>query len=200
LRDNRQCNNFPGPVTLVGDDILFPPLGSAAAVRRETVGSKAAALSSLLAAGFPVPRGFVVTEAAFAALSAQPSGAPAEGLQDAARAAGPGPYAVRSSAAAEDLPGASFAGMYESYLNVAASDLPAAVERCFGSADADRVRVYTSALASGPGAHTSGDGGRAMAVLVQQMVVPAAAGVAFTANPLTGDRTETVISAVPGRQ
>jgi pyruvate,water dikinase len=185
-----------GPVTLVGN-ILLPPLGSPAALVRETAGSKAAALSSLSAAGFPVPAGFVVTGAAFAGLSAQPSELSGK-LQEAARAAGPGPYAVRSSAAAEDLPGASFAGMYESYLNVAPAGLAAAVERCFGSATADRISAYESALASGPGGSSPDGGSTAMAVLVQQMVDPVAAGVAFTANPLTGDRAETVISAVPG--
>ncbi|MET3718763.1 PEP/pyruvate-binding domain-containing protein [Arthrobacter sp. UYEF21] len=187
-----------GPVTVVGDDILLPPLGSPAALRRESAGSKAAALSSLLAAGFPVPAGFVVTQAAFAALSAQSSAVAAKRLQGAALAAGPGPYAVRSSAAAEDLPGASFAGMYESYLSVAPPDLPAAVQRCFDSANAGRIRAYESSIMPGSGGHPAGDEGAVMAVLVQQMVDPAAAGVAFSANPLTGDRAETVISAVPG--
>ncbi|HJW01189.1 MAG TPA: PEP/pyruvate-binding domain-containing protein [Arthrobacter sp.] len=161
---------------------------------REAVGSKAAALSALVAAGFPVPAGFVVTAAALAAATAHQLDA---GLQAAAASSGPGPYAVRSSAAAEDLPGASFAGMYESYLNVAAADLPAAVERCFESAKAERIRAYEASLRMETGAaESSADAG--MAVLVQQMVDPAAAGVAFTANPLTGDRNETVVSAVPG--
>lgn len=111
-------------------------------------------------------------------------------LQDAARAVGPGPCAVRSLAAAEDLPGASFAGMYESHLKVAPADLAAAVRRSFDSANADRIRVYESGQV--------GIGRRypriraAMAVLVQQMVDPVAAGVAFTANPLSDDRNETV--------
>ena len=188
-------------MTLVSEDILFPPLGHPAAQSRESVGSKAAALSALAAAGFPVPAGFVVTGTALAAGTAQRV---SEGLQAAAATAGPGPYAVRSSAAAEDLPGASFAGMYESYLNVAASDLPGAVERCFQSAKADRIRAYEASIGTGAGeGRDTRDGapagsGAGMAVLVQQMVDPAAAGVAFTANPLTGDRSETVISAVPG--
>lgn len=190
-----------GPVTLVSENILFPPLGHPAALARETVGSKAAALSALAAAGFPVPPGFVVTGTA---LEAGVSQGVTGGLQAAAAAAGPGPYAVRSSAAAEDLPGASFAGMYESYLNVDAASLPGAVERCFESARADRVRAYEASIrtVAGEGPDTY-DGAAAgawagMAVLVQQMVDPVAAGVALTANPLTGDRSETVISAVPG--
>ncbi len=190
-----------GPVTLVSENIAFPPLGHPAALSREAVGSKAAALSALVAAGFPVPAGFVVTAAALGAVTAQRV---IEGLQAAAAAAGPGPYAVRSSAAAEDLPGASFAGMYESYLNVSAADLPGAVERCRQSAKADRIRAYQASLRTdageGPGTHdgATAGAGAGMAVLVQQMVDPAAAGVALTANPLTGDRSETIISAVPG--
>jgi phosphoenolpyruvate synthase/pyruvate phosphate dikinase len=175
---------------------------------RETVGSKAAALSALSAAGFPVPAGFVVSDSALEVHAAEPAGAGlADKLRAAAVATGPGPFAVRSSAAAEDRPGASFAGMYESYLNVAPDDLAAAVRRCFASAGADRVRAYQDSVRPDGQSRESGDSGAAgegggsraaMAVLVQQMVDPAAAGVAFTANPLTGARDETVISAVPG--
>lgn len=204
-----------GQVALVSEDILFPPLGHPAALARETVGSKAAALSALAAAGFPVPPGFVVTRTALAAANARSmdpglDGIGLEGtglgrsLLEAAAAIGRGPYAVRSSAAAEDLPGASFAGMYESYLNVDPAGLPAAVERCFESANADRVRSYEASIRTVPGVEPGpADGdtaspGTGMAVLVQQMVDPVAAGVAFTANPLTGDRYETVVSAVSG--
>ncbi|SLJ98125.1 PEP/pyruvate-binding domain-containing protein [Arthrobacter sp. P2b] len=183
----------------MSEDILFPPLGHPAALARETVGSKAAALSGLTAAGFPVPAGFVVTGTALAAARAQDAGAGLDGaLQAAARRAGSGPYAVRSSAAAEDLPGASFAGMYESYLNVSAAGLAAAVERCCDAATADRIRAYESSLQQHRDDLGPAQAGGGMAVLVQQMVDAAAAGVAFTANPLTGDRSETVISAVPG--
>ncbi len=188
----------------MSDELLFPPLGSPAAQIRETAGSKAAALSALTAAGFAVPAGFVVNEAAFAALTGVPGEVapvapePAKGLQAAARAAGPGPYAVRSSAAAEDLPGASFAGMYESYLNVAPGELAAAIGKCFNSAKAERVTAYEASVWPESSQLPRQSAGAAMAVLVQQMVDPAAAGVAFTAHPLTGDRSETIVSAVSG--
>jgi phosphoenolpyruvate synthase/pyruvate phosphate dikinase len=117
-----------------GDDAVLglPPLGGSPALRREQAGSKAAALSALRAAGFSVPPGFVVTRAAMLDGSGREDWALR--LQAAARNAGPGPYAVRSSAAAEDLPGASYAGMYESYLGVDAAGLALAVDRCFESA------------------------------------------------------------------
>ena len=188
---------------------LFPPLGGSLHLTREEAGGKAAALSELRSAGFPVPSGFVVTRAALDARSGDGQDAWDRQLQNAARAAGPGPYAVRSSAAAEDLPGASYAGMYESYLDVPVEDLPSAVLRCFGSADAGRVRTYQESLPpaaaprdspnADPGAgDVDSTGAGEMAVLVQQMVDAVAAGVAFTAHPLTGARDETVISAVKG--
>ncbi|GAB5080495.1 PEP/pyruvate-binding domain-containing protein [Arthrobacter sp. AD-310] len=166
----------------------FPRLGDPAAAERALVGGKAAALSRLRAEGFPVPAGFVVTSAALAAGVAGPGWD--KRLREAARAAGPGPYAVRSSAAAEDLPDASYAGQYESYLGVDAAGLASAVARCFESAETNRVRSYQ--------ASRGGQDGHTMAVLVQQMVDAAAAGVAFSADPLTGARDQVVVSAVPG--
>ncbi|WP_458781971.1 PEP/pyruvate-binding domain-containing protein [Arthrobacter sp. D3-16] len=188
---------------------LFLPLGGRLHLARVEAGGKAAALSELKTAGFPVPSGFVVTRAAMDARSGDGQDAWDRQLRDAARAAGPGPYAVRSSAAAEDLPGASYAGMYESYLDVPVEDLPPAVIRCFGSAGAGRVRTYQESLPpvaappaganARPGAgNEDRTGAGQMAVLVQQMVDATAAGVAFTAHPLTGARDETVISAVKG--
>ncbi|PNI09634.1 hypothetical protein CXX84_05160 [Arthrobacter sp. AFG7.2] len=181
---------------------LFPPLGGPVPLRREAAGGKAAVLSELMAAGFPVPPGFVVTGRAMAERPGWQENWDRH-LQAAARAAGPGPYAVRSSAAAEDLPGASYAGMYESYLGLSDGDLAAAVVRCCASADAARVRAYQDPLRLRAGAGLDSepaaplDSAR-MAVLVQQMLDPVAAGVAFTANPLTGSRNETLVSAVKG--
>jgi rifampicin phosphotransferase len=155
----------------------------------ERAGSKAFNLARLAAAGLPVPTGFVVAPEAFQAWElAEPAVAAAASRLGADR------YAVRSSAAAEDLPGASYAGMYESVLNVAPADVAAAVWRVWESGTAGRVAAYQKGLAGTAGPKPAAP----MAVLVQVMVDAQAAGVAFTANPITGDRGEVVITAVRG--
>jgi pyruvate,water dikinase len=102
------------------------------------------------------------------------------------------PVAVRSSATAEDLAYASFAGQQDTYLNVVGSAaLVDAVRRCWASLWTDRAVSYRNA--NGIDHH-----GVALAVVVQRMIDAAAAGVMFTANPVTGSRNETVIDASPG--
>jgi rifampicin phosphotransferase len=97
--------------------------------------------------------------------------------------------AVRSSATAEDLPGLSFAGQYESYLNVRGeSALLAAVRRCWDSLWTARAISYR--LRNGIDQYAV-----AMAVVVQRLVPAEVSGVFFTANPTTGDRDEVVINA-----
>ncbi|MDT0441964.1 rifamycin-inactivating phosphotransferase [Streptomyces johnsoniae] len=97
--------------------------------------------------------------------------------------------AVRSSATAEDLPTASFAGQQDTYLNVVG---PAAVlrhvSRCWASLFTERAVTYR---------RQQGIDHRAvhMAVVVQQMVFPHAAGVLFTADPVTGNRKVAVVDA-----
>ncbi len=91
----------------------------------------------------------------------------------------PIPLAVRSSATAEDLPGASFAGQQGTYLNVRGEqDLLRAVKRCWSSLWTPRALAYRSREGIDPGAVS-------LAVVVQVMVPASAAGVLFTANPLT---------------
>src|SRR3954470_17211882 len=101
-------------------------------------------------------------------------------------------YAVRSSATAEDLPTASFAGQHDTYLNVVG---PAAilerVSRCWASLFTERAVTYR--LRNGFD-HRKVN----MAVVVQQMVVPHAAGVLFTADPVTCNRKVSTIEAVFG--
>ena len=104
----------------------------------------------------------------------------------------PVPVAVRSSATAEDLPHASFAGQQDTYLNVVGVEaLLSAVRRCWASLWTERAVSYRA---------TNGIDPRSvrLAVAVQQMVDAAVAGVLFTANPLTGKRRQAVIDASPG--
>ena len=102
------------------------------------------------------------------------------------------PVAVRSSATAEDLAYASFAGQQDTYLNViGAAALLDAVCRCWASPWTDRAVSYRNANGIDHRSVT-------LAVVVQHMIDAAAAGVMFTANPITGSRNETVIDASPG--
>ena len=97
--------------------------------------------------------------------------------------------AVRSSANAEDLPGLSFAGQQETYLNVQGADeVVAAVHKCWASLWTPQAISYR---------HQNGidQGSVAMAVVVQIMVPSQVSGILFTANPATGERAEIVINA-----
>jgi len=126
------------------------------------VGGKAASLGELLADGVHVPDG-VVLPAGAEDLSPEER---ASLLQDSTAHLGAGPFAVRSSGVSEDGNERSFAGMFESVLNVSREDLAGAVDRCLASAETSRVAGYHA------------DGGAGMAVIVQQMVPAVAAGVA----------------------
>jgi pyruvate,water dikinase len=102
------------------------------------------------------------------------------------------PVAVRSSATAEDLPYASFAGQQDTYLNVFGVDAVLdAVRRCWVSLWTDRAVSYRAG--NGIDHRTV-----SLAVAVQRMVESEVAGVLFTANPLTGKRRQAVIDASPG--
>jgi rifampicin phosphotransferase len=102
------------------------------------------------------------------------------------------PVAVRSSATAEDLPEASFAGQQDTYLNVCGlEDLLVAVRDCWASLWTARAMAYRARQGIDPATVS-------LAVVVQQMVDAEAAGVMFTANPSNGRRDQTVISAAWG--
>ncbi|WP_327105355.1 PEP/pyruvate-binding domain-containing protein [Nonomuraea glycinis] len=185
----------------------------------DEVGGKAANLGELTRAGLPVPPGWVLTtrayqEAAEAAGLDAIVAAGGEGLARAARARlleTPVPpaveqavreaygrlgeetaVAVRSSATAEDLPFASFAGQQDTYLNVIGPQAVLdAVRRCWASLWTDRAVAYRESNGI--------DHARVrLAVVVQVMVDAQVAGVMFTANPVTGRRREVVIDAAPG--
>jgi phosphoenolpyruvate synthase/pyruvate phosphate dikinase len=100
-----------------------------------------------------------------------------------------GAYAVRSSATAEDLPTASFAGQQDTYLNVIGRDsVLQHVRRCWASLFTDRAISYRLQNRID---HRSVQ----IAVVVQRMVLPEVAGVMFTADPLTSDRKIVSIDA-----
>lgn len=101
-------------------------------------------------------------------------------------------YAVRSSATAEDLPTASFAGQQETRLNVRGEEeLLEAVKRCWASLFTDRAIVYR--IKNGFD-HRS----VSLSVVVQRMVFPEVSGILFTADPVTGHRRTVSIEAVFG--
>lgn len=151
------------------------------------VGRKAATLGELLAAGFAVPPGFAVTADA----TDLPPGLAAELAAELARF-GDGPVAVRSSGLSEDGPDLSYAGQYESVLGVRGHrGVLAAIRTCWASARSARVRSYQDS-------HGGTDGPARIAVLVQSMVEPSAAGVAFSRDPVGDTDGTAVVSAVSG--
>ncbi|MEV4756309.1 rifamycin-inactivating phosphotransferase [Micromonospora sp. NPDC049559] len=98
-------------------------------------------------------------------------------------------YAVRSSATAEDLPTASFAGQQDTYLNVVgAAAVLRHVSRCWASLFTERAVIYRQRNGID---HRSVQ----MAVVVQRMVLPDAAGILFTADPVTGNRKVATVDA-----
>ncbi|MEU4424292.1 rifamycin-inactivating phosphotransferase [Actinoplanes sp. NPDC024001] len=193
--------------------------------RIDLAGGKGAHLGQLSRIdGIRVPPGFCVTTAAFDRIIAETPALPAElarlaeldpGDRDAIRdlsarlrhtvetlavpddlaaeishALGEGTaYAVRSSATAEDSAAASFAGQHDTYLNVIGeAAVLDHVRRCWASLFAERAVTYR--LRAGVDHHTV-----RMAVVVQEMVFPTAAGILFTADPVTGNRRVTSIDA-----
>jgi phosphoenolpyruvate synthase/pyruvate phosphate dikinase len=103
-------------------------LGLADCRDNAVVGGKAANLGRLVRAGFPVPDGFVLTTFAYRAAQKEANGSAANGralppemareILGEYRHMGRGPVAVRSSATAEDMAGASMAGQYETFLDI----------------------------------------------------------------------------------
>ncbi len=194
-----------------GPPIVLPLNDTSATL--ELVGGKGANLGELLRGGFPVPGGFTVTTAAYdqitpagipELLDASPDGSavrklieeseiPAEvaaAVRAAYRDLGSGPVAVRSSATAEDLPEAAFAGQQDTYLNIIGEDAVLdAVRRCWASLWTERAIAYRE---------KQGVAEAKIAVVVQSLVAAEFAGVMFTANPVTGARDEIVVEAGEG--
>ena len=155
------------------------------------IGGKAFALAALGHAGFDVPEWFAVASGA----ESQDAGTLAGEIAHAVAALAAAPvdprFAVRSSAVDEDGTGHSFAGQLESYLDVRADEVLARVHDVWTSGRAERVVAYRRerGLDGAPGSP---------GVIVQRMMRPEAAGVAFSADPVSGRRSVAVVAAVPG--
>lgn len=182
---------------------------------RSSMGGKAAALAELSGAGFPVPAWFVVSPAAFESSltddqrrqlgevsdpaaarhvidGVRPSAEVVRAIMDALAAMGSATsLAVRSSAVDEDGSEHSFAGQLDSFLFVPPARVAERVAAVWRSGFAERVVAYR--VERGMPAPAA-----APAVLVQQMVDADVSGVAFGADPITGSRSTTLVSAVFG--
>jgi rifampicin phosphotransferase len=191
------------------------------------IGGKGQSLARLASAGLPVPQGFHITTAAYAAFVAEHDltsritavlGTLAAGdmpdhaadsiaalfaehkippdisadVVSAYHQLGSPPVAVRSSATAEDLPDASFAGQQSSFLNVVGDDqLLRAVRRCWASLWTARAITYRAR-------HEIAADAVSLAVVVQELIDADSSGIVFTADPVTGDDSMIEINAAWG--
>ncbi len=168
---------------------LVVPLADIGQESLPLAGGKGAQLGAMLRAALPVPDGFCVTTEAY---RAGMSGELRAAIARAYQAMGSPAVAVRSSATAEDLPDASFAGQQETYLNVRGEHaVVAAVQDCWKSLFTERAVAYRRD-------RNIPDAAVAMAVVVQRMVAAEAAGVLFTVHPVSGAIDELVIEAALG--
>jgi phosphohistidine swiveling domain-containing protein len=204
-------NTSPSAPPVKGAPLWLPaPRGPAPGPAE--IGGKAYQLARLARMGSAVPRFFVLRAEALTCLLG--GGAPPEteeeaerareraeraplpddlreALREALKAVGHGPLAVRSSAVGEDGERSSFAGQFETVLGVSPDEdeVWRAVRRVWASAFHPRAMAYR---------RERGEGAGAMAVVVQHLVQPEAAGVAFSVDPVSGDGATAVVSAVYG--
>ena len=146
-------------------------------------GGKGGALAYLYQNSYPVPNGFIIMPSAFQndMLTPEAWEQVRSKLEKMRQDGGEISFAVRSSALCEDSSMASFAGQFDTVLNVRTDDeLREAVQKVYQSRYSEEVRVYSQVK----GINTTDD----MAVVVQQMVPAEISGVLFTADPVTGSR------------
>lgn len=184
-------------------------------------GGKGANLGELVLAGMKVPQGFVLTVEGYRRcvknislpqikvtdlhtlqeatskirVEIENTDLPnevAEEVLETYRGMGSPEVAVRSSATAEDLPGASFAGQQETYLNIQGeSEVLKAIKKCWASLWTPRAVQYRSLKGFG-------ESEVALAVIIQEMAPHEVSGVVFTVNPLSNDPGELLINATYG--
>lgn len=154
----------------------------------ERLGGKAASLMKMCEAGFPVPEGFVILADAWDDTGLKEQ-AKKELLFLIEKLSDNHTYAVRSSAVGEDGKEHSFAGAYETELDVPRENIPDAVEKIAASINAERVTIY---------AHNRGGKEGKIAIVIQRYVKPELAGVLFTSDVITGSSAKMVGNYVRG--
>ena len=161
----------------------------------QPVGGKARGLARLTEAGFDVPDWVVVSSDA-CLVGAAGEIVAREGvfseIEKAVAEIGGGSalIAVRSSGLDEDGARHSLAGQHDSFLFVRPEDVAERVTRVWESGRSERASAYRARMGLGPA--------QPPAVVIQRMVEPDISGVAFTADPVTGNRDHTIVAAVPG--
>jgi pyruvate,water dikinase len=162
------------------------PLDSPAARNRAMVGNKAANLAILRQAGLPVPDGFCITTMAaeigplWHAITCMYRQMAADGSA----------VVVRSSGLDEDQAGASFAGQYETVLNLHDERaLREAIQTCQEAVHSPRATSYRA---------RRGRSATPLPLLVQRQINPSVSGVLFTMNPVSGDDHQLIVEATPG--
>lgn len=174
----------------MSDFLCFEESGN---VELSLVGGKAHSLVRLHGGGFSVPNGFIITTHFFDSCSRDTS-ACLTGTQDLLseyieRCCSKDRFAVRSSVTVEDSTTHSFAGQFDSFLDVKQPQLVDKIEKCWRSLYNNRVEHYAKSQHN--------DSHREMAVIVQDMVAAEFSGVAFSVDPVSGDET-VIIESVPG--
>lgn len=161
--------------------VMFNQVG-AHEFNSEDLGHKAKNLMELFSIGFDVPMGLVMVQCPtdFSELS------------NLVKQIGGFPLAVRSSGALEDLEGASFAGLYETFLNIDSLDkLEVAIKDCFESLHHARVKDYFQQKGIDPSLAK-------MSVIIQKQIQSQLSGVMFSVHPLEGKEEEIYIECCEG--
>ena len=202
------------PSTAPSIQVATPQIIRIEDITTEAVGGKAAGLAELIRWGLNVPAAFVILDVAVDAASGKDAlDSTAQEhywneLEEHYQQLGGGKVAVRSSALGEDGEQASFAGQYDTVLNVEGLDeLKSAIQQCLISLTNQRASAYqneraetvtTQASAKPNSNDTNTSDDQKMCVIVQCMAEASVAGVLFTADPVSGRYDRLVIDAAPG--
>ncbi len=146
------------------------------------LGGKASALANLAGTGAKILAWFAVTDI----------GSHKGEILELANSLDAEHFAVRSSALEEDGAEHSFAGQFDSFLYVEKDNLLEKIEAVFSSHKSDHLETYVGSK------NIATSGSNNVTALVQKMITPDVSGVAFSADPVSGDRSKTVISALWG--